>query len=61
MLIPSFRGFVQKTPSTVLPTRSSFPPLEPEDIPAESGDEVILTPDLLERLAVCDSNRLLGI
>jgi len=35
--------------STVLPTRSSFPPLEPEDIPAESEDEVILVPDLLNR------------
>ena len=47
--------------STVLPARrSSFPPLEPEDIPAESGDEVILAPDLLERLAVCDSNHPLG-
>ena len=46
--------------STVLPTRSSFPPLAPEDIPAESDDEVILTPELIERLAVCDSNRPLG-
>jgi hypothetical protein len=35
--------------STVLPTRPSFPPLEPEDIPAESEDEVILAPDLLNR------------
>ncbi len=35
--------------STVLPTRASFPPLEPEDIPAESDDEVILAPDLLDR------------
>jgi hypothetical protein len=46
--------------STVLPTRSSLPPLEPEDISAESDDEVILAPELLERLAVCDSNRPLG-
>jgi hypothetical protein len=35
--------------STVLPTRASFPPLEPEDIPAESDDEVILAPELLDR------------
>jgi hypothetical protein len=35
--------------STALPTRSSFPPLEPEHIPAESEDEVILSPDLLNR------------
>jgi hypothetical protein len=35
--------------STVLPTRSSFPPLEPEDIPVESEDEVILAPELLNR------------
>jgi hypothetical protein len=34
--------------STVLPTRSSFPPLEPEDISAESDDEVILAPELLD-------------
>ena len=35
--------------STVLPTRSSFTPLEPEDIPAESEDEIILDPNLLAR------------
>ena len=35
--------------STVLPTRSSFPPLEPEDLPAESDDEVILTPESIDR------------
>jgi hypothetical protein len=35
--------------STVLPTRASFPPLEPEDISAESEDEVILAPELLDR------------
>jgi hypothetical protein len=35
--------------STVLPTRSSFPPLEPEDIPVNSDDEVILAPELLDR------------
>jgi hypothetical protein len=35
--------------STVLPTKSSFPPLAPEDIPAESDDEVILAPELLNR------------
>ena len=35
--------------STVLPTRASFPPLEPEDIPAESEDEVILTPESIDR------------
>ena len=35
--------------STVLPTRSSFPPLAPEDIPVESEDEVILAPELLNR------------
>jgi hypothetical protein len=35
--------------STVLPTRSSFPPLELEDIPAESEDEVMLSPELLNR------------
>jgi hypothetical protein len=35
--------------STVLPTRSSFPPLAPEDIPVESEDEVILAPASLAR------------
>jgi hypothetical protein len=31
-----------------LQPRFSFPPLKPEDIPAESEDEVILAPDLLD-------------
>jgi hypothetical protein len=35
--------------STVLPTRASFPPLAPEDLSAESDDEVILAPELLDR------------
>jgi hypothetical protein len=35
--------------ATVLPTRSDFPPLEPEDLPRESEDEVALDPALLTR------------
>lgn len=35
--------------STLLPTRSEFPPLEPEDLPTESEDEVALDPTLLTR------------
>lgn len=35
--------------ATVLPTRSSFPPLEPEDMPVDSEDEVTITPELLNR------------
>jgi hypothetical protein len=35
--------------ATVLPTRSDFPQLKPEDLPIESGDEVTLDPALLNR------------
>jgi hypothetical protein len=35
--------------SNTLPTRSSFPPLTPENIATESEDEVILSPEALTR------------
>ncbi len=34
---------------TVLPTISSFPPLTPEDIIVDSEDEVILSPEVIQR------------
>jgi hypothetical protein len=35
--------------ATVLPTKPGFAALEPEDLPIEPEDEVILTPELLNR------------
>ncbi len=37
------------TMTTVLPTISSFPPLTPEDITVDSEDEVILSPEQIQR------------
>jgi hypothetical protein len=37
------------TMPTVLPTTSSFPPLTPEDVTVDSEDEVILSPELIQR------------
>lgn len=35
--------------STVLPTRSNFPPLTPEELPIDPEDEVALSPELVTR------------
>jgi hypothetical protein len=35
--------------STVLPTLATFPPLTPEELPIDTDDEVVLSPELLTR------------